>query len=119
MARNGRTGRSVRAYPEELWREVAALSRAGVPHSELCRRCGFSGGTLSNALGRQVAQAKKGKERKRSRRLAASPGVRSLRVEEPTQVPARTCEVVFPNGVIVRLDVEGLDEGLLGRIRAC
>jgi len=118
-ARSGRTGRSVRTYPEELWGEVAALVRAGVPKSELCRRCGFSDGTLSNALGRAMARAKKGTERPRSRVQTARPGVTTLRVEEPAQNPARTCEVVFPNGVVVRLDVEGLDEGLLGRIRAC
>ena len=82
-ARDGRTGRSVRAYPDELWREVAALSRAGIPKSELCRRCGFSEGTLANALGRQMARAKKGTERLRSRAQAARSLVRTLQVEVP------------------------------------
>lgn len=118
-ARDGRTGRSVRAYPDELWREVVALSRAGVAHSELCRLCGFSAGTLSNALGRSMAQIKIRAESEREKRRSVGPGVKSFRVEETAPSPTRTCEVVFPNGVIVRLDVAGLDEGLLGRIRAC
>jgi hypothetical protein len=120
-AREGRTGRSVRAYPHELWKEVGALSRAGVSNGDLCRRCGFSGGTLSAALGRSMAE-----ERVRSKparggvkKLPSASEVKSLQVELGPQSSARTCEVHFPNGVIVRLEVGALDESFLGRIRAC
>lgn len=117
--RKDRAGRAVRAYPEELWSEVAALSLAGVSNGELCRRCGLGGGTLANGLGRAKARAKDPAQSERARSPAVSLGVKSLRVEEPTQAPVRTCDVVFPNGVVIRLALEGLDEVLLGRIRSC
>ena len=112
-ARGGRSGREVRRYPVALWMAVAKLEKAGVPHATLCERCGFALGTLTNALGRLSAQ-----DVNEPSRIPSACAVKTLEVEASFS-PSVTCEILFPNGVVIRVDVGALGARLLENLRSC
>jgi len=115
--REARKGAPRGKYPDQLWDKVARLSRAGVSNRDLCEHCGILSGTLSQGLGRAMARAEKAPRRGRPRSLSLR--VKSLEVEPPPAVVECGCEVVFPNGVCVRLPYRALDEALIARLKAC
>lgn len=112
-SRGGKSGREIRRYPAALWSAVAKLDNAGVPHATLCKRCGFAPGTLARALGRLP-----NREVREASEVPQRPAVKTLVVETRVAMPV-TCEIVFPNGVVIRVDTAALDAALLERLRVC
>ena len=112
-ARGGRSGRGGRKYPAALWDAVSKLVKAGVPYATLCERCGFAPTTLTNALGRLSAQEE--------RRQSSSPLPRAVKtlVIETKVARTSTCEILFPNGVIIRVGADAFDTRLFEMLRGC
>lgn len=115
LARAGKAGKRP-VYPADLWEEVARLFRAGVAKRELCDRCGIGGATFSQAVGRTLGR--QGLAAKEFKTQASSEAVKRLEVERDPAL-REFFEVVFPNGVVVRVGRAALDCSLLSRLKAC
>ena len=121
--RESRGGKRVSKYPDTLWEEVVQLTRAGVTAGKICERCGIVSGTLTQGLGRAMARARAGVNMKatalKTERLLR---VKTLEVEPPSRPPepgSDKFEVLFPNGVCVRLPAKLFDEAMIARLKSC
>jgi len=120
--RESRGGKKVSKYPDTLWEEVLQLTRAGVTAGEICERCGIVSGTLTQGLGRAMARARAGVVSASGPKKGRPLAVKTLEVEPPSRPPepgSDKCEVLFPNGVCVRLPAKLFDEAMIARLKSC
>jgi hypothetical protein len=114
--REGWNSKSGGRYPEELWEAVARLSESGVSERDLRTRCGIG----RNSILHGIAQGKARLGKSKPVELAQPERVKSLELEPCTvSSPSAWAEVLFPSGIVLRLDTCVLSASFLSMLKSC